>query len=77
VVGELSIGVTGAANHAFEGKVAAEFLRGKPLSCENIDEATRLLTGSSTYLSDHYASAEYRKNLLKVEITRALQGFLT
>ena len=77
VVGELLIGVTGAAQHAFEGTVAAEFLRGKPLSRENIDEAARLLTGSSTYLSDHYASAEYRENLLKVEMRRALLGFLT
>jgi carbon-monoxide dehydrogenase medium subunit len=72
VVTELSIGVTGAANHAFAGRDAADFLIGKTLSQENMDHAAKLLSETTACLSDRYASAEYRANLLRVEIRRAL-----
>jgi carbon-monoxide dehydrogenase medium subunit len=72
VVTETTIGVTGAANHAFAGGDAADFLVGKALSLENIDQAARLLHEATECLSDRYASAEYRANLIRVEIKRAL-----
>jgi carbon-monoxide dehydrogenase medium subunit len=72
VVADVSIGVTGAANSAFEGRVAADFLIGKPLSRENIKQAARLLSESTDCLSDHYASAAYRSSLLGTETKRAL-----
>lgn len=72
VVAEISIGVTGAANHAFAGHHAADFLTGKTLSRDNIDQAAKLLGETTECLSDHYASAEYRANLIRVETTRAL-----
>jgi carbon-monoxide dehydrogenase medium subunit len=72
VVAEVSIGVTGAANHAFTGQHAADFLTGKTLSRDNIDQAAKLLSETTECLSDHYASAEYRANLIRVETTRAL-----
>ena len=72
VVTEISIGVTGAANHAFAGGDAADFLVGKALSQENIDQAATLLSETTACLSDRYASAEYRANLIRVEIRRAL-----
>jgi aerobic carbon-monoxide dehydrogenase medium subunit len=72
VVAEISIGVTGAANHAFAGQRAADFLTGKALSQDNIDQAAKLLSETTECLSDRYASAEYRANLIRVEIRRAL-----
>lgn len=72
LVTEISVGVSGAANHAFEGRAAIDFLVGKTLSRENIEEAARLLSESATCLSDHYASAEYRASLIRTETSRAL-----
>jgi carbon-monoxide dehydrogenase medium subunit len=72
LVAELSIGVTGAAGHAFAAEAAAAFLAGKALSRENIEEAAKLLSGSTECLSDRYASAEYRANLVRTETRRAL-----
>jgi aerobic carbon-monoxide dehydrogenase medium subunit len=72
VVAEISIGVTGAANHAFADQHAADFLTGKTLSRDNIDQAAKLLSETTECLSDRYASAEYRANLIRVEIRRAL-----
>ena len=72
VVVEISIGVTGAANHAFAGQHAADFLTGKTLSRNNIDQAAKLLSETTQCLSDRYASAEYRANLILIETRRAL-----
>jgi len=72
VVVEISIGVTGAANHAFAGQQAADFLTRKTLSRENIDQAAKLLSETTECLSDRYASAEYRANLIRIETRRAL-----
>jgi carbon-monoxide dehydrogenase medium subunit len=68
----VSIGVTGAANCAFEGRAAAYFLMRKAFSREHISEAARLLSEATDCLSDHYASAEYRANLVNVLTRRAL-----
>ena len=72
VIAEISVGVTGAANHAFAGQQAADFLTGKTLSRENIDQAAKLLSETTKCLADRYASAEYRANLIRIETTRAL-----
>jgi len=72
VVAEVSIGVTGAANHAFSGDAATRFLMAKPLSSETIEEAARLLDEATECLSDRYASAEYRASLVRTETKRAL-----
>lgn len=72
LVTEATVGVTGAANHAFAGEAAADFLIGKTLSQGNIDEAARLLSEATECLSDRYASADYRANLIQVELKRAL-----
>jgi carbon-monoxide dehydrogenase medium subunit len=74
VVADVSIGVTGAANHAFAGQQAADFLMGKTLSRENIDRAAKLLSETTECLSDRYASAEYRANLIRIETTRGLRA---
>ena len=71
-VDEISIGVIGAANHAFAGQRASDFLIGKTLSRDNIDQAATLLSETTECLSDRYASAEYRANLIRIETSRAL-----
>ena len=68
----VSIGVTGAANCAFEGRAAADFLMRKAFSREHISEAARLLSEATDCLSDRYASTEYRANLVNVQTRRAL-----
>jgi carbon-monoxide dehydrogenase medium subunit len=72
VVDSASIGITGAANRAFEGRVASDFLMGKAFSSEHISEAARLLSEATDCLSDRYASIEYRANLINVQVRRAL-----
>ena len=72
VVGAMSIGITGAANHAFAGQTATDFLTGKKLSRENIEQAARLASEEPECLSDRYASADYRANLVRIEVSRAL-----
>ena len=72
VVASASIGVTGAAAHAFAGDAATEFLIGKSLSPDAIAEAARLLGEATECLSDRYASAEYRASLVATETRRAL-----
>jgi aerobic carbon-monoxide dehydrogenase medium subunit len=72
VVAAISIGVTGAANHAFAGQAAADFLTGKTLTRDNIDRAAKLLSETTECLSDRYASAEYRVNLMRIETRRTL-----
>jgi carbon-monoxide dehydrogenase medium subunit len=76
VVAEISIGVTGAAGRAFAAEAATEFLIGKPLSPETIEKAAALVSENTECLSDRYASAEYRANLVKIEIARALTSLL-
>ena len=72
VVDSASIGITGAANRALEGRIASDFLKGKAFSSEHISEAAQLLAAATDCLSDRYASAEYRANLVNVQVRRAL-----
>jgi CO/xanthine dehydrogenase FAD-binding subunit len=74
VVTEITIGVTGAAGFPFPAEGAAEFLTRKPLSPENVDVAAQIASENIEYLSDQYAPAEYRRQLVKTEIGRALLG---
>jgi aerobic carbon-monoxide dehydrogenase medium subunit len=72
LVAEMSIGITGAANHAFSADVATEFLMAKSLSNEAIEEAAKRVCEATVCLADGYASAEYRASLVRTETKRAL-----
>jgi carbon-monoxide dehydrogenase medium subunit len=72
VVAEATIGITGATGRAFEADPASAHLIGKPLSSQNITTAALLASEQAECLSDGYASADYRKHLVKTEVTRAL-----
>ncbi|CAN5400737.1 xanthine dehydrogenase family protein subunit M [soil metagenome] len=77
LVSQASIGVTGAAGHAFAAEPATEFLIGKALTHETIKKAAALASEQAECLADHYASAEYRQHLIKTEVSRALASFST
>jgi carbon-monoxide dehydrogenase medium subunit len=72
VVSDATIGITGATGRAFAADSASAYLNGKPLSSENIAKAALLACEQAECLSDGYASADYRKHLVKTEIVRAL-----
>jgi carbon-monoxide dehydrogenase medium subunit len=74
LVSEASIGITGASDHAFAADAATAFLTGKPLSIENIEQTALLASEHAACLSDQYASADYRKHLVKTEVARALSS---
>jgi aerobic carbon-monoxide dehydrogenase medium subunit len=71
-VRRVSIGVTGAASHAFAADAATDLLAGKAFSRELVEAAARAVSESVTCLSDRYAPAEYRAALVRTELTRAL-----
>ena len=52
-------------------------LTGKPLSSDNIVRAAALASEQAECLSDDYASADYRKHLVKTEVERALASLST
>jgi carbon-monoxide dehydrogenase medium subunit len=72
MVAEATIGITGATGRAFVADAASAHLIGKPLSHDDVAEAARLASTQAECLSDHYASADYRRHLLKTEVMRAL-----
>jgi carbon-monoxide dehydrogenase medium subunit len=72
IVSEASIGITGATGKAFAADAAAAYLIGKSLSGKNIASAALLASDQAECLSDQYASADYRKHLVKTEVIRAL-----
>jgi carbon-monoxide dehydrogenase medium subunit len=72
VVSDATIGITGATGRAYAADSASAHLNGKPLSSQNIASAALLASEQAECLSDGYASADYRKHLVKTEIIRAL-----
>jgi len=71
-IAEAAIAITGATGRAFAADSASAHLIGKPLSSENIAGAALFASEQAECLSDHYASADYRKHLVKTEVGRAL-----
>ncbi len=72
IASEAAIAITGAAGRAFAADSVSAHLIGKPLTSESIAEAASLASEQAECLSDHYASADYRKHLVKTEVSRAL-----
>ena len=55
---------------------ATAHLIGKSLSVENVATAASLASEQAECLSDHYAPADYRKHLVKTEVSRALTSLI-
>jgi carbon-monoxide dehydrogenase medium subunit len=67
-----SIGVTGAASHAFRASAAEDVLTGSDLSEDAITAATAKVAEGKEMLSDLSASANYRIHLCSVMAKRAI-----
>jgi len=72
VVSDATIGITGATGRPYTADSASAHLNGKPLSSQNIASAALLASEQAECLSDSYASADYRKHLVRTEVSRAL-----
>lgn len=72
IVSQAAIGITGATGRAFAADSASVHLVDKTLSSENIARAALLASERAECLSDRYASADYRKHLVRTEVSRAL-----
>ena len=72
--GKVNIAFTGAGEIPFREKNAEKHLSGKPLNNENIEKAVDVSFDGIQFLSDHYASTEYRKHLAKIYLKKALQA---
>jgi carbon-monoxide dehydrogenase medium subunit len=75
-IGSASIGITGATGTAFEAAEAGSHLAGKTPSPKLVEEAAAIASDRSDYLTDTYASAAYRKQLVKVVTRRVLTELL-
>lgn len=71
------IALTGAGASTIGCTDAAAALAGKPLTAESIAEAAELAAGAARPKTDHRGSAEYKRHLVRVFVTRILGGTLT
>ncbi len=71
-IADVAIGITGATGHAFAAETAMQHLIGQSLSPEAIDQAARLASEQAECLTDNYASAAYRRHLIRTEVARGL-----
>jgi aerobic carbon-monoxide dehydrogenase medium subunit len=69
-----TFGVTGATARAFSADAATAFLVGKALSSDTIKQAALIVSEHAECLSDHYASADYRRHLVKTQLVRVLSS---
>ena len=72
--GKTNIAFTGASDFAFRDANAEAAVSGKEINTESINAVMNAAVQGTIFLSDHYASAEYRKHLAKVYLKRALQA---
>lgn len=75
-VESISVAFTGVSDCAFRDTNVENALKGKALNAENIAAAAELAAQGVDFLSDHFASEEYRKHLAKVYAKRALTALM-
>jgi aerobic carbon-monoxide dehydrogenase medium subunit len=75
LVSTATIGVTGATARAFGADIATAFLIGKSLSSDNIKRVASIVSENAQCLSDHYASADYRRHLVRTQLARMLSSW--
>lgn len=71
-VQQCALAMTGAADHAVRLLQAEKSLQGQPLNEETIGQAASAAGEGLSYPSDHQFSGEYRANLTRVLLRRAL-----
>jgi len=70
---EVRVALGGVAPVPFRARQTEELLTGKPLTEELLEQAGEVASGESRPLSDAHASADYRRQMVKVFLKRALR----
>jgi carbon-monoxide dehydrogenase medium subunit len=70
------IGLTGVGGSTIGATEAAAALTGKPLTAETIAEAAELAAAAAQPRTDHRGSAEYKRHMVRVFVTRILGNSL-
>ncbi|MDO8689875.1 MAG: xanthine dehydrogenase family protein subunit M [Dehalococcoidia bacterium] len=73
LVHEVRIGMVGAGPQPLRARAAEQALRGRPLEDDAIRQAALAAADESEPLSDGYASAEYRRKMVRVFVRRSLE----
>jgi carbon-monoxide dehydrogenase medium subunit len=68
------IALTGVGGSTIGATEAAAALAGKPLTAASIAEAAELAAGVARPRTDHRGTAEYKRHLVRVFVTRILGG---
>jgi carbon-monoxide dehydrogenase medium subunit len=68
------IALTGVGGSTIGATAAAAALTGKPLSADSIGEAAELAASVARPRTDHRGTAEYKRHLVRVFVTRILGG---
>ena len=68
----ITIGVTGAADHAYRAIESESILNGSELEKNNIEKAASAVSESKEMMNDLVASADYRAHLCGVMLKRAI-----
>lgn len=71
-IADARVALTGIANHAYRATQVEAALNGKPADAATIEAAAEHAADGQSVLSDHFASADYRKHLAAVQAKRAL-----
>jgi len=70
---DVRIAVGAAAPTVFRASKAEDALRGRPLKAQTIDEAAQIASGETRPISDLRSTAEYRKEMTRVLVRKALE----
>lgn len=73
LVHEVRIAMLGAGPRPIRARAAEQALRGRPPENDAIRQAAQAASDESDPVSDGYASAEYRRKMVKVFGRRALE----
>ena len=74
VVGRAGIALTGVGGSTIEATEAEQALAGEELTPERIGRAAELAAAAARPRSDHRGSAEYKRHMVSVFVTRLLSG---
>ena len=68
------IALTGVGGSTIGATEAAAALTGKPLTADSIAEAAELAASAAQPRTDHRGSAEYKRHMVRVFVSRILGG---
>jgi carbon-monoxide dehydrogenase medium subunit len=71
------IALTGVGGSTIAATEAAAALTGKPLTADTIAEAAELAASVARPKTDHRGTAEYKRHLVRVFVSRLLGGTLS